>query len=269
MRKPDTLSPQKPKSVHRNSPAKSFGKLMEFKGIRDLSFRQYRNHIRRLYDGPAGAVLVLGSLISLHEPLVGHLLRRRIFDATRFKSILDVGSGAGQILGHLLKEACPDAQLVAYDLSPQMLRRARHRLKTNRPRYIAGDMLRLPFVDEAFDCVTCGWVLEHLPDPKPGLAELGRVLKPGGSVLLLATEDTFYGAFVSRTWKCRTYNRRELQDACEEIGLPWKEQLWFTRVHRFFKLGGILVEAIKPNLLQAHPQTTIEAASNARRWPCG
>lgn len=225
---------------------KVFRKLVEFKGIRRLPVSQYRSRIQRLYDGPAGAVLAFGSMISLHEPLVGHLLRSRKFDATRCRQILDVGSGAGQILGHLMREVSPDAQLVAFDLSAQMLRRARNRLHSDRPRYVAGDLMKMPFADNTFDCITCGWVIEHLPDPRPGLREMGRVLRPGGRVLILATEDTVPGAFVSRTWKCRTYNRNELREACSEVGLPWNEQLWFTRVHRFFKMGGILVELTKP-----------------------
>lgn len=184
-------------------------------------------------------------MISLHEPLVGHMLRQRKFDVSGRRSILDVGSGAGQILRHLIKITDSDTQLTAFDLSAQMLRRARQRLKSPRPGYVAGDLSRMPFADNSFDCITCGWVIEHLPDPRPGLAELGRVLRPGGSVLILATEDTLTGALVSRTWKCRTYNRSELEEACHESGLPWKEQLWFTRVHRFFRMGGILVEATK------------------------
>ncbi len=239
--KPTTLAPQKTKSRR-----KGFRRLVEFKGMRKLSLQQYQNHVRQMYDGPAGAVLALGSLISLHQPLVGHMLRRKVFDVTRFQNILDVGSGAGQILGHLLRETQPAVNLVAYDLSTQMLRRARARVKSDRPVFIAGDLMRLPFIDDVFDCVTCGWVLEHLPDPSPGLFELGRVLRPGGSLLLLTTEDTISGAFVSRTWKCRTYNRQKLKDTCDQAGLPWKEQLWFTPVHRFFKMGGILVEASKP-----------------------
>ena len=229
-------------------PRRVLRRLMEFKGIRRLSSRQYRESVRQMYDGPAGAVLAIGSMLSLHEPLVGHMLRKRKFDATRFQHILDVGSGAGQILGHLLKSTAPDARLVAFDLSQQMLRRARTRVKSERPEFVAGDMTRMPFAAGSFDCITCGWVIEHLPDPAPGLREFGRVLRPGGSLLLLATEDTLSGAVVSRTWKCRTYNRGELREACKEAGLPWKEQLWFTRMHRFFKMGGILVEATKPAL---------------------
>ena len=238
-------------------------RLVEFQGIRKLTAAQYRSHIKSLYDGPAGAVLAFGSFLSLHEPLVGHLLRSGRFDVGNYRTILDVGSGAGQILGHLLQTAHPDAELVAFDLSHQMLRRARTRLNSSRPRYLAGDLMNLPFADGTFDCVTCGWVLEHLPDPVPGLTEIGRVLRPGGSALILATEDTISGVLCSRTWKCRTYSRSELRTACARAGLPWKEQLWFTRIHKFLRLGGILVEARKPEEPATATGDTTAAASTA------
>ncbi len=227
-------------------PKRLLRRLVEFQGVRKLSQSQYRDCVKSHYDGPAGAVLALGSLISLHEPLVGRMIRKKKFDSTRFRDILDVGSGAGQILGHLLKEADAQTQVVAFDLSHQMLKRARNRVKDSRPKYVVGDMTQMPFADESFDCITCGWVIEHLPDPRPGLIEFQRVLRPGGTLLLLATEDTIQGSFTSRTWKCRTHNRDELKQSCEESGLPWKEELWFTPMHRFFKAGGILVEATKP-----------------------
>ncbi|MBS0262679.1 MAG: class I SAM-dependent methyltransferase [Planctomycetes bacterium] len=229
------------------SPKKTLKRLIQFEGINRETLQQYRNRIRHLYDGPAGAVLMFGSIICLHEPLVGRMLRREKFDITGCRTILDVGSGAGQILGHLLKRTCPETELIAFDLSHKMLQRARSRLGSDRPSYIAGDLTQLPFADNSFDCVTCGWVIEHLKDPRPGLGELARVLKPGGKLLLLATEDTLPGIFVSRTFKCRTYNRKELSAACHEMGLPWRSQFWFTPLHQFFKIGGILVEAQKPS----------------------
>ncbi|MFN0056614.1 MAG: class I SAM-dependent methyltransferase [Planctomycetales bacterium] len=240
-----TRDPRTPRDS-RTRARSTLRRLVEFPGINRIPLQQYRNRIRHLYDGPAGAVLVMGSLMSLHEPLVGRMFRRRKFDVSGCRNILDVGSGAGQILGHLLKRSHADTRLVAFDLSHGMLRRARARLHSPRPSFVAGDLTQLPFADNVFDCITCGWVIEHLPDPRPGLRELSRVLQPGGRLLLLATEDTLPGMVVSRTWKCRTYNRRELRAACEEVGLPWQTQLWFTPVHRFFKMGGILVEARKP-----------------------
>ncbi|GAB4159896.1 MAG: hypothetical protein Tsb009_37190 [Planctomycetaceae bacterium] len=240
------LAPKKNPTGSRKKKKRLLRRLVEFKGFNRISLRQYRENVRQLYDGPAGAMLALGSMISLHEPLVGHVFRSGKFNVRKHASILDVGSGAGQILRHLIKETESETRLIGFDLSPGMLRRARHRMKNNRPCYIAGDMMRMPFAENSFDCVTAGWVLEHLPDPKPGLQEIARVLKPNGSALILATEDTLSGAVVSRTWKCRTYNRKELESACKEVGLPWRRQLWFTRFHRFFKMGGILVEATKP-----------------------
>lgn len=234
-----TKRPRTPKPLHR---------LIEFQDIRSRDLGFSRDVSRKVYDGPAGAVLAFASRVSLHEPLLGTLLRRGTFDVSRFDRILDIGSGAGQILGHLLKESKPSATIVGADLSIQMMRRARMRLKSHRPALLSADVTHLPFEDGAFDCVTCGWVIEHLPDPKPGLEEIRRVLRPGGSLLLLATEDTVTGALNSRTWKCRTYNRAELRTACEQSGLRWGRQFYLSPVHRFLKIGGIIVEAIRDDL---------------------
>lgn len=231
----------------RRSPNAAIRRFVGSNAHRKLAEDEYRDRVKHIYDGPKGAILSLASLMSLHEPLLGRMIRRRRFDVTRFRRILDIGSGAGQILGHLLKTASPDATLVASDLSHQMLRRARNRVKSDRPNYMAADMTRLPFADETFDCITCGWVIEHLSDPRPALHEFRRVLAPGGSVLLLVTEDTYAGALTSRTWKCRTFSRAEFQEACIESGLPWNGELFFTPIHRIFRMGGILVEAQKPD----------------------
>lgn len=226
---------------------KRLQQLLEFKGIQRQTPSDYRDDVRQLYDGPKGAVLRMSSLISLHTPLLGQLIRRREFDVTRFRDFLDVGSGAGQILSHIVRETSQDgARVVAFDLSLEMLRRARQRMRSRRPRYVSGDLMRLPFRRDSFDCITCGYVLEHIPDPRPGLRELTRVLRPGGSLLLLCTEDTILGTMTSHTWKCRTYSRDELKAACAEAGLEWKDELWFTRIHRLLRLGGILVEAVNP-----------------------
>ncbi len=224
---------------------KSVRKATEFRGIRRQTLGQYQSSVRQLYDGPRGAVLKFSSLISLHEPLMGQLFRRRRFDATQFDRILDVGSGAGQIIRHLLRVSHPTAEIIGFDLSAEMLRRARERLRSDRPMFVAADMMQMPFRDNSFDCITCGYVLEHIPDPLPGLAEFARVLKPGGTVMLLATEDSFSGLLTSHTWKCRTFSRSELRAACDGVGFAWQQELWFTRVHEMLRMGGILVKLVK------------------------
>jgi len=220
-------------------------RFAEFGGIREQPLNQYQSSVKKLYDGPQGAVLKFSSILSLHEPLMGQLFKSGRFDSSRFDRILDVGSGAGQIIRHLLQTAQPDAEIVGFDLSAEMLRRARERLDSDRPFFVAADMMQMPFRDNSFDCVTCGYVLEHIPDPLPGLSEFARVLKPGGVALLLVTEDSISGLLTSHTWKCRTFSRGELRDACDRVGLEWDRELWFTRFHEVMKMGGILVEVVK------------------------
>ncbi len=229
----------------KSKPKKMLHRIVENDSIRRLSLDEYQEKVRSVYGGPKGALLATCSKLSLHEPLGERLLRVRKFDLRGVQSILDVGSGAGQIAKHLIKYADRDARLTCCDLSLPMLRRARTRLKSPWPRYVVGDIGLLPFDNESFDCVTCGYVLEHLPDPRVGLGEVSRVLKTGGRMLLLTTEDSFGGAWTSRMWCCRTYNRAELRRICLELGLHWTNELWFTRVHKMFRAGGICVEIEK------------------------
>jgi ubiquinone/menaquinone biosynthesis C-methylase UbiE len=226
-------------------PGNVINELLEHKLIREVSYEKYRDKVRDDYDGPKGAMLAACSLISLHTPLGDRLFRERRFDLAGARRILDVGSGAGQLAKHVLRYADPEAELSCSDLSHEMLLRARQRLKSTRPRFVVADMTRLPFADASFDCVTCGYVLEHLPDARDGLVELSRVMMPGANMLLLTTEDRFSGAWTSRMWCCRTYNRRELRQICQDLGLRWKEELWFTRMHKVFRAGGICVHIVK------------------------
>jgi demethylmenaquinone methyltransferase / 2-methoxy-6-polyprenyl-1,4-benzoquinol methylase len=53
------------------------------------------------------------------------------------------------------------------------------------PRYVRGDGLRLPFPDASFDAVTVAFGLRNFADPERGLAEMRRVLRPGGRAVVL------------------------------------------------------------------------------------
>lgn len=203
---------------------------------------EYKNRIKHVYGGRQGAFLATASRISMHIKLGRKLIGERRFDIRGMRSILDIGSGAGQIAGHLIKFCDPETCITCIDLSQNMLVRARRRLQNDRPAYIATDVNALPFADESFDGATCGYVIEHVPDTRAGLAEIARVLRPNARVLLLATEDTFSGAWTSRIWCCRTINRADLRKNCESVGLRWKRELWLTPMHRALKAGGIVVE---------------------------
>jgi 2-polyprenyl-3-methyl-5-hydroxy-6-metoxy-1,4-benzoquinol methylase len=231
-----------PKPTATDSRRKGLRGALESAKPRRQPFAVYRRFVQNHYDGLPGALTAVTGLLTGHEALAGRLIRPGAFDVRGCKRILDAACGNGRYSRFLLRHADPDAVLTSFDLSPRMLRRARARLRSERVSHAVADLTRLPYADASFDAVVCGWVLEHLPDPRPGLRELARVLHPGGKLLLLSTEDTLTGAMCSRLWHCRTYNRIELRQVCAECGLRWQREMWFSGMHRLLKLGGIIVE---------------------------
>jgi ubiquinone/menaquinone biosynthesis C-methylase UbiE len=237
--------PSSSSAAVRPRPKKPLGKAIR-SAIESKKHRQpfsdYRRFIQHHYDGFAGKMTRVSGFFSGHEALAGVVFRPHAFDLRGCRRILDAGCGDGRYTRHILRRADSGALISAFDLSCRMLVRARRRLKQSRVQHVSADLTRLPYADGFFDAVVCGWVLEHLPDPRPGLRELARVLQPGGKMLLMTTEDTFTGSMCSSLWHCRTYNRAELTDSCLACGLNWVRPLYFSKLHRLFRLGGIVVE---------------------------
>jgi SAM-dependent methyltransferase len=95
--------------------------------------------------------------------------------------LIEVGAG----FGRLADEYAGYREVVLLDSSEVHVSAAREAL-AGEPRYqvIPGDALALPFPDGYFDAAVCVRVLHHFADPAPVLAELGRVVRPGGVVVL-------------------------------------------------------------------------------------
>jgi ubiquinone/menaquinone biosynthesis methyltransferase len=98
--------------------------------------------------------------------------------------VLDLACGTGDIAFLL---AARGARVVALDITPRMLDLARRRPEAARSdvAFVAGDMADLPFPDTSFDLVTTGYGLRNVPDLPKALAEIRRVLAPGGLLLSL------------------------------------------------------------------------------------
>jgi len=97
--------------------------------------------------------------------------------------VLEVGSGPGRLAVRLTREA-PATTLTGVDISDAMVERAARRAAgaglSERVRFEVGDVGALPLADQEFDGVVSTLSLHHWSDPARGLAEIHRVLKPGG-----------------------------------------------------------------------------------------
>lgn len=100
---------------------------------------------------------------------------------TNLDSILDIGCGTGELLFQLQSRI--DADLVVLDLSSNMLKIARQKLGNN-VELRQGDAENLPWEAGSFDLICCTLSFHHYPQPKQTVAEMRRVLKPGGTLLL-------------------------------------------------------------------------------------
>ena len=95
---------------------------------------------------------------------------------------LDLACGTGDLAFGL---AARGARVAGLDVTFRMLQLARG--KPGRPpaHFVAGDMMALPFPDASFDVVSTGYGIRNVPRIEPALAEIHRVLRPGGVVLSL------------------------------------------------------------------------------------
>jgi malonyl-CoA O-methyltransferase len=130
------------------------------------------------------------------------------------RRVLDAGCGRGAITRALLT-AYPSAAIVAMDLSPEMLRHAPPAVETRR-----GSIQCLPFADGVFDVALCVEALEHALNPEGAVGELCRVVRPGGTVLIVDKNAERRGALAIEAWE-RWFDRREveswLRTRCEDV----------------------------------------------------
>jgi demethylmenaquinone methyltransferase / 2-methoxy-6-polyprenyl-1,4-benzoquinol methylase len=107
----------------------------------------------------------------------------RMVGVLRGERGLDACAGTGDLSLALQRAG---AEVVGADFCPPMLVRAEAKPKLGTgPRFLAADTLKLPFADASFDFATVAFGIRNVSDPLAGLQELGRVVRPGGRIVVL------------------------------------------------------------------------------------
>ncbi|GGL05174.1 methyltransferase domain-containing protein [Nocardia jinanensis] len=142
----------------------------------------------------ADPMAVLIAALDLQAALPGiRRIRRWAHEALAVDSgewALDIGSGTGSEVLEFARRVGPAGEAVGIEPNPAMLAVARERATAAgaRCRFVEADAYRLPFDDDSFDAVRCERVYQHLDDPSAATAEIARVLRPDGRVVLVDSD---------------------------------------------------------------------------------
>ncbi len=135
--------------------------------------------------------------------------------------ILDCGVGTGA-LSEALAQAMPGCiDLHAVDTSKAMLARAGHSLRELglSPTLLQGDVRDLPYDDAYFDLVMTSHLLEHFAEPHAALAEMARVLKPGGRLVACMTRRSALGLLIHLKWRTHRLTPGQARSWLRSVGL--------------------------------------------------
>jgi len=151
---------------------------------------------------------------SLADAVARALFKHLHLDHGREGTILDAGCGSGLILGRLAGRG----RLIGCDFSERILHDTSRRLSSP---LVCADIVELPFRQSTFDKVLCVGVLNHIPQSEAAIAELARVLRPGGELFLVYLNWSTWRRLIRRTF--RSVDRRLFSSE------SYERRRWFGR----------------------------------------
>jgi SAM-dependent methyltransferase len=148
-----------------------------------------------------------------------YALARRSMALAPGDTVLDVACGPGNVTRALADGVGPGGHVVGVDASATMLAQAVAETRYPSVAYVRGDALRLPFATSVFDAVGCFVAFHLFADPWLGLAEMTRVLRPGGRIAIHTTFAALPGLdAVGRPVGVRVFGRDDLTNALTDLG---------------------------------------------------
>jgi demethylmenaquinone methyltransferase / 2-methoxy-6-polyprenyl-1,4-benzoquinol methylase len=143
--------------------------------------------VRRVFDSVAERYDVMNDLMSLGMHRLWKSFAISVARVRRGERILDIATGSGDLASALAPRALPGGEVWISDINRRMLDRGRDRLLDEGLALpaVQCDGERMPFPTAYFDCVTVGFGLRNMTRKDVALAEMARVLKPGGRLVVL------------------------------------------------------------------------------------
>ena len=149
---------------------------------------EFAGEVRGMFDRISGVYDLMNSAMTVG---MHHRWRARAVDIAAVDAgddALDVCCGTGDLTLELARRVGPAGTVVGSDFSERMLELAREKNPgpaAAAPKFEWGDALELPYEDASFDVVTVGFGIRNLAQLDRGIAEMTRVLRPGGRLMIL------------------------------------------------------------------------------------
>jgi demethylmenaquinone methyltransferase/2-methoxy-6-polyprenyl-1,4-benzoquinol methylase len=164
--------------------------------------------LKRMFDAVPRRYDLLNRILTLRfDEAWRALAARRIFENSPAR-VLDLCCGTGDLINHMARRAPSGVALSALDFSPGMLELARKKLAGREVEFIEGDAAAMPFDSGSFGAVGTAFAFRNLTWKNPlrdaALAEVLRVLKPGGRFVIVETSQPRNGLW---RWIFHTYLR--------------------------------------------------------------
>jgi len=215
----------------------------------EMNLEVYSQLGERWYHAVDDPIALLRAESRMRNPWIAETLLRELGVTAESVRILDIGCGGGFLTNPLSMQGfC----VTGVDQSAEALDVARRYDQSGKVSYVHADAFCLPFADESFDAVTAMDFLEHVQDPGRAIAEMARVLRPGG----LWFFHTFNRTWISK-WVAIWAVERFVANVPE--GLHLHE--WFIRPQelcQFAEQAGIQVQ----KCLGIRPALGIEGIKN-------
>jgi demethylmenaquinone methyltransferase/2-methoxy-6-polyprenyl-1,4-benzoquinol methylase len=158
-------------------------------GYKEVPVEEKAGRVRAVFDSVASRYDLMNDLMSLG---IHRLWKRQtvaLAGVRRGQRVLDLASGTGDLAERFAGIVGAEGLVIMSDINAAMLAQGRDRLldlgRVGNLRYALADAERLPFAPETFDCVTIGFGLRNVTRKEWALAEMFRVLRPGGRALIL------------------------------------------------------------------------------------
>jgi demethylmenaquinone methyltransferase/2-methoxy-6-polyprenyl-1,4-benzoquinol methylase len=156
-------------------------------GFERIAEAEKAGRVREVFDRVAGRYDLMNDLMSLGLHRAWKAFAVAVARPRSGERVLDVAAGSGDLAQAMARRVAPGGEVWLTDINRNMLERGRDRL-LDAGRLAAAvqcDAERLPFPARYFDCVTVGFGLRNMTRKEAALAEMARVLKPGGRLVVL------------------------------------------------------------------------------------